>query len=102
MKIENLKNIYWLIAVVVAILTIIITNTWKLSKYHEKIEKSYDEIIITIKTNEQMSLKSIIWNESIPISDRLAACDTYIKRGYNSITKKHCEVAIDEYSDKNV
>lgn len=102
MKIENLKNIYWLIGVVVAILTIIITNTWKLSKYHEKIEKSYDEIIITIKTNEQMSLKSIIWNESIPISDRLAACDTYISRGYNSVTKKHCEIAINEYSDKNV
>lgn len=102
MKIENLKNIYWLIGVVVAILTIIITNTWKLSKYHEKIEKSYDEILVSIKTNEQMSLKSIIWNESIPISDRLSACDTYISRGYNSVTKKHCEIAINEYSDKNV
>ncbi len=101
MKIEKLKNIYWLIGVIVAILTIIISNTWRLSKYHEKIEKAYDEIILSLKTNEQMSLKSIIWNDAIPTTDRLSACDTYIARGYNSITKKHCEIAINEYSGKN-
>lgn len=102
MKIEKMKNLYWLIGVVVSILIIIITNTWKLSKYHEKIDNAYNEILVTIKTNEQMSLKSIIWNDSIPISDRLSACDIYIQKGYNSVTKKHCEIALANYSDKNV
>ena len=101
MKIEKMKNLYWLIGVVVSILILIISNTWRLSKYHEKIDNSYNEILIAIKTNEQMSLKSIIWNESVPTTDRLSACDTYIKRGYNSVTKKHCEIAIENYSDKN-
>ena len=101
MKIDKLKNIYWLVGIVVSILILIISNTWRVSKYHEKIDKSYNEILTTIKTNEQMSLKSIIWNESVPTTDRLSACDTYIKRGYNSVTKKHCEQALKNYSDKN-
>lgn len=100
MKIEKMKNLYWLIGVVASILIIIITNTWKLSKYHEKIDNAYNEILATIKTNEQMSLKSIIWNDNIPISDRLSACDIYIKKGYNSVTKKHCEIALANY-EKN-
>ena len=98
MKIEKLKNLYWLIGIITSILILIISNTWKLSKYHEKIDNSYNEILIAIKTNEQMSLKSIIWNESIPLSDRINACDTYIKRGYNSVTKKHCEIALNNYN----
>ena len=67
------------------------------SDNHEKIDNAYNEILVTIKTNEQMSLKSIIWNDNIPISDRLSACDIYIKKGYNSVTKKHCEIALANY-----
>lgn len=55
-----------------------------------KISNQYNEILTQLKTNQQMSLKSVIWSDSIPISDRVSACDTYIKAGYNSITKKHC------------
>lgn len=100
MKIEKIKNIYWLIGVLVTIFIIIVTNTWKLSKYHDKINLAYTELLEATKTNEQMSLKSIIWNDEIPISDRLMACDTYIKRGYNSVTKQHCEIVLDKMKDR--
>lgn len=61
-----------------------------------KISKQYDEILNQLRTNQQMSLKSVIWSDSIPISDRVSACDTYLKAGYNSITKKHCNRILKE------
>jgi len=47
-----------------------------------------DEILTTLKTTQQMSLKSVIWNDAIPVAERASACDTYLNAGYNSLTKK--------------
>lgn len=54
-----------------------------------------DEILATIKTTQQMALKSVIWNEEIPLGERASACDTYLSAGYNSLTKKECETIIE-------
>lgn len=55
-----------------------------------------DEILDTLKTTQQMALKSVIWNEHIPVGERASACDVYIASGYNSLTKKECEFILEE------
>ena len=57
---------------------------------HNSINK-YDEMLDTLKTTQQMSLKSVIWNDSIPTTERATACDIYLNAGYNSMTKKECQ-----------
>ena len=43
----------------------------------------------------------MIWSYGIPNKDKLEACDSYIKLGYNSETKKYCEKLLDEeFKDK--
>jgi hypothetical protein len=39
----------------------------------------------------KLTLRNTIWNETIPMHDRLESCDNYIKLGFNSETKKYCE-----------
>lgn len=51
----------------------------------------YNQSIETSKKTQQMSLKSVIWNESIPVVERASACDDYLELGFNSYTKKFCE-----------
>lgn len=82
---EHYQLVIFFVGVVVAFCTTYI-----------KISNQYDEILNQLRTNQQMSLKSVIWSDSIPISDRVSACDTYIKAGYNSITKKHCNQILEE------
>lgn len=48
-------------------------------------------------TNRRLSLKNNIWNRDIPIQEKLASCDEYIKLGYNSYTKAHCDDLVEEY-----
>ena len=48
-----------------------------------------------------MSLKSVIWNDNIPLGERTTACDTYLNAGYNSLTKKHCEKILKESEEYN-
>lgn len=62
---------------------------------HNTLNK-YDDILDTLKTTKQMSLKSVIWNDSIPVGERTSACDVYLGAGYNSLTKKHCEKLVNE------
>ncbi len=57
---------------------------------HNTLNK-YDELLNKLNTTQQMSLKSVIWNESIPKGERAAACDVYLGAGYNSMTKKECQ-----------
>ena len=40
---------------------------------------------------QKLTLRNTIWNENIPMHDRLESCDNYIEKGYNSETKKYCE-----------
>lgn len=51
----------------------------------------YSQSMETNKKTQQMSLKSVIWNESIPVVERASACDDYLELGFNSYTKKFCE-----------
>lgn len=62
---------------------------------HNVLNKN-DEILKTIKTTQQMALKSVIWNEEIPLPERASACDTYLAAGYNSLTKRECEEIINK------
>lgn len=55
-----------------------------------------DEILDKLQTTQQMALKSVIWNEEIPLPERASACDAYLSAGYNSMTKKECEVIINK------
>lgn len=43
-----------------------------------------------LKTIQKTTLRNTIWNEHIPMHDRLESCDNYLKLGYNSETKKYC------------
>ena len=55
-----------------------------------------DEVQETINTTQQMALKSVIWNEEIPLVERASACDVYLSAGYNSLTKRECQAIIDK------
>lgn len=66
--------------------------------YHT-IANQYEDILDTLHTTQQMSLKSVIWNEGIPITERASACDAYLNAGYNSMTKKLCEKILSENFD---
>lgn len=43
-----------------------------------------------LKVIQKSTLRNTIWNETIPMHDRLESCDSYLKLGYNSETKKYC------------
>ena len=43
-----------------------------------------------LKIIQKSTLRNTIWNETIPMHDRLKSCDGYLKLGYNSETKKYC------------
>lgn len=62
----------------------------------------FDETLATLKTTQQMALKSVIWNEEIPLGERASACDTYLSAGYNSLTKKECEVIIEKGAQEGI
>ena len=43
-----------------------------------------------LKVIQKSTLRNTIWNENIPMHDRLESCDSYLELGYNSETKKYC------------
>ena len=88
-KISKLKDYWWLLT----ILGTIITGIWGVSW---GFKERNDEILETLKTTQQMALKSVIWNENIPLDERASACDVYLSAGYNSFTKKECEIIIEQ------
>ena len=50
----------------------------------------YNNFMSELKLIQKMTLRNTIWNESIPMHDRLESCDHYIELGFNSETKKYC------------
>lgn len=89
---ENLKKYkekYLLIMFFVGIL-------WSIFSFYQTYKDNNEELKDTLKTTQQMSLKSVIWNDNIPLAERTSACDVYLNNGYNSLTKKHCEVILKE------
>lgn len=45
---------------------------------------------------QKTSLRNTIWNENIPMHDRLESCDSYLGLGYNSETKKYCDKLLEK------
>ena len=43
-----------------------------------------------LKIIQKSTLRNTIWNENIPMHDRLESCDSYLDLGYNSETRKYC------------
>lgn len=60
----------------------------------------YLNTITTLNTIQKTTLRTMIWSEGIPMRDKLESCDTYLKLGYNSETKRYCEKLIEkEFKD---
>jgi len=91
--IEKLKNYWWLLTIIFTIIGGIWSMSWNFMKQNE-------ELLDTLKTTQQMALKSVIWNEHIPLDERASACDVYIAAGYNSFTKKECEIILEEGAEE--
>lgn len=93
--IKRLKEYWWLVTIICTIIAGIWSICWGFMKKNE-------EILVSIKTTQQMSLKSVIWNNEIPIAERASACDVYLASGYNSLTKKECEVIIEKGVEQGI
>ena len=90
LKVLELFKRYW-----VAVVFVVGLFGTAFAFLHNNLNK-YDELLETVKTTQQMSLKSVIWNQEIPLAERTSACDVYLNAGYNSLTKKLCEKIINE------
>lgn len=86
-KIKKYKEWYLLIVFFIGIISSVFLTM------HNVLNKN-DEILAKLETTQQMALKSVIWNDNIPLVERATACDKYLSAGYNSMTKKECEIII--------
>ncbi len=88
-KLKKAKEFYLLLVFFISLI-------WGLFKLYQAYLDTNEEILDRLNTTQQMSLKSVIWNDNIPLGERMTACDTYLGQGYNSLTKKHCEKILKE------
>ena len=88
-KLKKAKEYYLLLVFFVGLI-------WTVFKFYQAYLDTNEEIRNRLNTTQQMSLKSVIWNDNIPLGERMTACDTYLGQGYNSLTKKHCEKILKE------
>ena len=65
----------------------LIVGLWSLFGLYFNFKQDLNEIW-------KLTLRNTIWNDNIPMHDRLESCDKYIKSGYNSETKKYCETLL--------
>lgn len=56
----------------------------------------YDRFNDNLKIIQRSTLRNTIWNENIPMHDRLESCDSYLALGYNSETKKYCNKLLEK------
>lgn len=56
----------------------------------------YDRLNDNLKIIQKSTLRNTIWNETVPMHDRLESCDSYLKLGYNSETKKYCNKLLEK------
>ena len=77
---KNIKRLImwggWLVSIVVGL--------WSLFGLYYNFREDLKEI-------QKLTLRNTIWNENIPMHDRIESCDLYIELGYNSETKKYCD-----------
>ena len=76
---KNIKRLImwggWFVSIVVAL--------WSAFGFYYKTTEN-------LKIIQKSTLRNTIWNETIPMHDRLESCDSYLALGYNSETKKYC------------
>lgn len=65
----------WCVSIIVAL--------WSVFGFYYKTTEN-------LKIIQKSTLRNTIWNETIPMHDRLESCDSYLALGYNSETKKYC------------
>lgn len=56
----------------------------------------YDRLNDNLIIIQKSTLRNTIWNENIPMHDRLESCDSYLALGYNSETKKYCNKLLEK------
>ena len=56
----------------------------------------YNNTMTSLNTIQKTTLRTMIWSDGVTMHDRLESCDTYLKLGYNSETKKYCEKLIEK------
>ena len=83
--VEKLKLGKELIVMVISLISVIITCY-----------KMYDNFNRDLSLLQKTTLRTMIWSEGVPLHDKIEACDSYIKLGYNSETKAYCDVLIRE------
>lgn len=77
---KNIKRIItwggWLISIIIGL--------WSLFGLYYNFRED-------LRVIQKSTLRNTIWNENIPMHDRLESCDSYLELGYNSETKKYCD-----------
>ena len=86
---ENIKMVRYLITTLVVVITALFGAF-----------KIYTETINHLESMNKTVLRLSIWSEEMPMHDRLESCDTYLSLGYNSETKKYCEILITRYGSE--
>ena len=87
--VDALKTGKELILIIVGIITLIIT-----------VYKFWDNNGKQLELIQKTTLRTMIWSDDIPMHDRLEACDSYLSLGYNSETKRYCEMLLDKEFEK--
>ena len=83
--IDKLKTFKELVVMIVGIISVIITCY-----------KMYDNFNNDLSLLQKTTLRTMIWSDGVPLHDKIEACDSYIKLGYNSETKAYCDILIKE------
>ena len=83
--VEKLKLGKELIVMVISLISIIITCY-----------KMYDNFNKDLSLLQKTTLRTMIWSDGVPLHDKIEACDSYIKLGYNSETKTYCDILLRE------
>lgn len=84
--VKQIKLWEFLVGIIVTIITVI----WALFI-------AFDKFTDELKLIQKMTLRNTIWNENIPMGDRLESCDHYLELGFNSQTKKYCNELLERW-----
>ena len=82
---DKIKTFKEVITIIIGIISIIITGY-----------KMYDNFNSDLSLLQKTTLRTIIWSSGVPLHDKIEACDSYIKLGYNSETKAYCDILLKE------
>ncbi len=75
--------------IVIGWISTIICSLWMFFNTYYRVNEN-------LKIIQKSTLRNTIWNETIPMHDRFESCDSYLKLGYNSETKKYCNKLLEK------